>query len=164
MKYLFSFFFIANLSLLISCSGDKKNESNGITDSVKVEVSKVEETHHHDEQSDSIELDNGAKWKVKPEMLLFLRNMETDIKKFEENKNQKQLTDYKNISKSLQKNIDELTSNCTMEGKAHDELHKWLVPYIGLVDEFNNSKSVEEAEEHFKKIVTAFVTFNNYFE
>src|SRR5574343_1770582 len=164
MKHLFSFLFIANLSLLISCSGDKKNESNGITDSVKVEVSKVEETHHHDEQSDSIELDNGAKWKVKLEMLLFLRNMETDIKKFEENKNQKQLTDYKNIGKYMQKNIDLLTSNCTMEGKAHDELHKWLLPYIDMVDKLNKSKNNDEALQTFEEIKASYKLFNIYFE
>lgn len=164
MKNVVTFFLITNLFILSSCNGDQKNEKNEIADSVKVTTGMVEETHQHEEHSDSIELDNGAKWKVKPEMLLFLKNMEADVKKFEENKNHKQLTEYQNLGKSLQKNIDELTSNCTMEGKAHDELHKWLVPYIELVDEFNNSKSVEEAEGQFKKIATAFVAFNIYFE
>ena len=57
-------------------------------------------------------------------------------------------------------NLDLLTSNCTMKGQAHDELHKWLLPYLDLVTDFSKDKSAEQ----FAEIQNAFTTFNQYFE
>jgi hypothetical protein len=71
---------------------------------------------------------------------------------------------YKSLSEKLQSNIDLLTSNCTMKGKAHDELHKWLLPYIDLVKELSEAKDPTEAEKQFQNIQTSFNTFNQYFQ
>jgi hypothetical protein len=51
-----------------------------------------------------------------------------------------------------------------MEGKAHDELHKWLLPYIDLVDKLNKSKNSDEALRTFEEIKASYKTFNIYFE
>lgn len=51
-----------------------------------------------------------------------------------------------------------------MKGKAHDELHKWLLPYIDLVKEFSESKDETTLNEQFQKIQTSFTTFNQYFQ
>ena len=72
--------------------------------------------------------------------------------------------DYNSLSVKLQSNIDLLTSNCTMKGKAHDELHKWLLPYIDLVKELSESKDENETDKQFQKIENAFKTFNQYFK
>lgn len=47
-----------------------------------------------------------------------------------------------------------------MKGQAHDELHKWLLPYIELVDDFSKDKS----NENLAKIQESFTTFNQYFQ
>jgi hypothetical protein len=47
-----------------------------------------------------------------------------------------------------------------MKGQAHDELHKWLLPYIELADDFSKDRSVEQ----FAEIQHSFTTFNQYFE
>ena len=47
-----------------------------------------------------------------------------------------------------------------MKGEAHDELHKWLVPYIELVDAFSKEKSANQ----FIEIQHYFKTFNQYFQ
>lgn len=47
-----------------------------------------------------------------------------------------------------------------MKGEAHDELHKWLLPYIELVDHFSKDKS----NENLAKIQESFTTFNQYFQ
>ena len=39
-----------------------------------------------------------------------------------------------------------------MKGKAHDELHKWLLPYIDLVKELSEAKDETEAEKNNFKI------------
>ena len=47
-----------------------------------------------------------------------------------------------------------------MKVQAHDELHKWLVPYMELVD--NLEKEASEAQ--FKAIQNSYTTFNQYFQ
>jgi hypothetical protein len=96
-------------------------------------------------------------------MMVYIRDMESDINRFAETKHT-QLNDFTQLGLNLEKNIDLLTSSCTMEGKAHDELHKWLLPYIELVDGLNKSKSIDEASQTFQKIKSSYKTFNIYFE
>lgn len=144
-----------------SCNNSVK-EQNSETSQTQQSDAPKESAHQHSE-SDSIELNNGAKWKVVPDMLKHIRNMESDINRFAETKSS-DLKDYTQLGSSLQKNIDLLTSNCTMEGKAHDELHKWLVPYIDMVSNLNNSKNNDEALHNFEEIETSYKIFNTYFE
>lgn len=149
-------------SVFFACN-NKNNESsentNKVTDSVAVAEVKTE---HHSE-NEPIELDNGAKWKVVPEMMKFIKSMEGDVSRFSEISEPKH-NDYLKLSETLQKNIDLLTSNCTMEGKAHDELHKWLVPYIETVEKMKSSQNADEAKEHYIIIKQSFNTLNTYFE
>jgi hypothetical protein len=108
----------------------------------------------------TIELNNGEKWKVDANMITHIRNMENDVISFAKVEQK----DYKSLAEKLQSNIDLLTSNCTMKGKAHDELHKWLLPYIDLVKELSEAKDETEAEKQFQNIQTSFTTFNQYFQ
>jgi hypothetical protein len=131
---------------LFSCNTKSKEE--------KTTEIKMEEHQHSD--SEAIQLNEGKKWKVDDNMMLHIRNMEKDVMNFnsENNKN------YPLLANKLKSNIDLLTSNCTMKGEAHDELHKWLVPYIELVDEFSKEKS----KNQFIEIQESFKTFNQYFQ
>ena len=132
--------------LLFSCNTKSKEEK---TTEIKTEE------HQHSE-SETIQLNNGEKWKVDDNMMLHIRNMEKDIIHFDQEKS----TNYSLLADKLKTNIDTLTSNCTMKGQAHDELHKWLVPYIELVDSFSEEKSANQ----FTEIQNSFKTFNQYFQ
>ena len=110
--------------------------------------------------SNAIALNNGEKWKVDDKMLVHIRNMENDINSFENASN----SDYKELAKKLQSNLDLLTSNCTMQGQAHDELHKWLLPYIDLVNVFSETTNKQELQAQLKKIQASYLTFNQYFQ
>lgn len=135
----------------------------GNTTNVKSKVqtkSANHKEHLHDEESEAIELNNGEKWKVDSNMIIHIRNMETDINSFIKVEQK----DYKSLSEKLQSNIDLLTTNCTMKGKAHDELHKWLLPYIDMVKELSEAKDKTEASKQFENIQTSFTTFNQYFQ
>jgi hypothetical protein len=140
--------------LLFGCGNSTNEKSNNQT-----EVAEHNE-HHHDDESEAIELNNGEKWQVDANMINHIRNMENDINSFA-NVEQK---DFKSLAEKLQSNIDLLTSNCTMKGKAHDELHKWLLPYIDLVKELSEAKDETEASKHFENIQISFTTFNQYFQ
>jgi len=139
---------------LFSCSNAANEKSNEQTQSV------IQQENHHNDESEAIELNNGEKWKVDANMITHIHNMENDIISFTEIKQK----NYKSLSEKLQSNIDLLTSNCTMKGKAHDELHKWLLPYIDLVKELSEAKDETEAEKQFQNIQTSFNTFNQYFQ
>lgn len=146
-------FLLATILILISCDNKKIEKETLVVSN---------ETHQHNE-GDSIELNNGSKWKVVPEMMAHIRNMELDINRFVEAKHT-ELKDFRQLGASLQKNIDFLTSNCTMDGKAHDELHKWLLPYIEMVDKLNKSKNNDEALHTFEEIKASNKLFNIYFK
>ena len=99
------------------------------------------ETTSHDY---GIELDNGQKWKVNPEMMPPIQASIQAIKAFEG----QELNSYKELAKILGDNNQTLISSCTMTGKSHDELHKWLHPYIGMVDKLANAKNQKVAASH----------------
>lgn len=140
--------------LLYSCGNSTNEKSNNQTEVAE------QNNHHHDDESEAIELNNGQKWKVDANMITHIRNMENDINHFA-NVEQK---DFKSLAEKLQTNIDLLTSNCTMTGQAHDELHKWLLPYMDLVDELSVAEDKIEAEKQFQNIQSSFKTFNHYFQ
>ena len=139
---------------LFSCGNTSKEKPKEQTETV------THKEHQHDEESEIIELNNGEKWKVDANMLTHIRNMENDVVSFAKVEQK----DYKSLGEKLQSNIDLLTSNCTMKGKAHDELHKWLLPYIDMVKELSEAKDETEAEKQFHNIQISFTTFNQYFQ
>lgn len=139
---------------LFSCSNTSNEKSKQQTETV------THEEHQHNAEIQTIELNNGEKWKVDANMITHIRNMENDVISFAKVEQK----DYKSLSEKLQSNIDLLTSNCTMKGKAHDELHKWLLPYIDLVNELSEAKDETEAEKQFQNIQTSFTAFNQYFQ
>ena len=65
--------------------------------------------------------------------------MESDVKSFSETKHN-DFKEFHQHAENLQKNINLLTSNCTMSGEAHDELHKWLIPYMELVNKLSEAE------------------------
>ena len=140
--------------LLYSCGNSSNEKLNNQT-----EVAQHND-HHHDDESEAIELNNGEKWQVNANMITHIRNMENDVISFAKVEQK----DYKVLSEKLQASIDLLTSNCTMTGQAHDELHKWLLPYMDLVEELSEAINEAEALQQFENIQTSFTTFNQYFQ
>lgn len=139
---------------LFSCSNTSNKKSKQQTETV------THEEHQHNYEMQTIVLNNGEKWKIDSNMIVHIRNMENEVvacAKVEKK-------DYKSLAEKLQSTIDLLTSNCTMKGKAHDELHKWLLPYIDLVKELSEAKDDTKAAKQFKNIQTSFTTFNQYFQ
>lgn len=145
---------IAASMLLFSCNNATNENSRKATETT------TQKTHDHDHESEAIVLNNGQKWKVDENMMIHIQNMKNDISKL----NTEDEKSYAELAKKLGKNIELLTSDCTMEGQAHDELHKWLLPFIDLSEAFSASKAKEEYAIELAKIKTSFETFNTYFE
>ena len=145
---------------LLACNTTTK-EKVETDEVVEQEVIVTEEIHEHGEEA--IVLDGDKKWVVVPKMMGFIRIMETGVEEFSlyENPTSK---DYQELAILIDKNIRELTSNCTMEGQAHDELHKWLLPFIELSTAFDEATEIEEQQVIYLDFQSAYKTFNIYFK
>ena len=119
-----------------------------------------EKTHEPSHDSATIELNEGEKWSLPDTMRHYLRAMEADIVNFDASDS----AAFDKLASSLDANLDGLTSNCTMKGKGHDELHKWLVPYMNLVEKMTESDNEADSKSIFTEMESSFKTFNTYFE
>ena len=108
----------------------------------------------------NIELVNNEKWEVNKEMMVHIKDMESNI----EAVSNQSSPNYEELGSKLDENIGLLTSNCTMTGKAHDELHKWLLPFIDLVKDLNAADSKEDQKQSFEAIKESMNEFNTYFK
>jgi len=136
---------LAITSILVACTSNEAAPKKAI----------VENAHPHD-----LNLNEGEKWKVVPEMLKSIRTMEFEVNNFKGTTS----SEFKNYGKRMSELINDLTSSCTMEGEAHDELHKWLIPFIELNDALIKSDSIEQSSELVVKQKKEIKRFNTYFE
>ncbi|MCC6702648.1 MAG: hypothetical protein IT221_14045 [Fluviicola sp.] len=120
----------------------------------------IEQAVEHVENSHDLKLDGENKWLVDPEMMVAIRKMETEINNFEGDL----MDEFKNHAETISELIGDLTSNCTMKGEAHDELHKWLLPFIDLNDELIKSNSNDKSSELVTKQKEEIKLFNTYFK
>lgn len=129
---------------------------------------KIEETtedvthkeHHHAEEVQAIGLNDGEKWKVNDEMMPFIHSIEKHINAFATAEQK----DYQLLAEELKNEINLLASSCTMTGESHEELHKWLLPFMEQVNELLVIESEDEAAMKFAEIQTSLTLFNQYFQ
>ncbi len=148
-------------SIMYSCNNHSEDEAS-LTQDTTQQASTKEDEHHHEEH-EPITLNNGAKWKVDENMMTYIRKMETQTGQLA-GKKEISLPELQSFADSLQVNLDALTTSCTMTGQAHDELHKWLVPFIDMASHLQKATAQEEARKSFDEIEESFHTFNTYFE
>lgn len=51
-----------------------------------------------------------------------------------------------------------------MEGKAHDELHKWLMPFLGVTAEYSKATEPLVQQAKLQEIQESLRVFHVYFE
>jgi hypothetical protein len=135
-----------------SCTSKEEKTKN-----LEQDLEHNEQTSHAEDSS--IELNNGNKWLINAEMKLPLVLLEKDLANFKGEK----LAEYLILADAIQKNLNLLVSSCTMDGKAHDELHKWLIPLILVVKDFKESKNLDDAKLKLDEINKSLKLFNTYF-
>jgi hypothetical protein len=117
-------------------------------------------TKEHVPSQHGIELNEGNKWKVDEQMMVYLRTMEKAVVTYTGDN----ADSFDTLAIFLQEQTNELTSNCTMEGKPHDELHKWLLPYMELVASMQGAKEETQQREILLQLNASFTELNTYFE
>ncbi len=121
--------------------------------------SETQAVHQDDEDAAPIELNNGEKWLVNEEMKPFvLKNSELVNAYIRNNQ-----TDYKALALQLKEQNNKLIKSCTMDGRSHEELHKWLLPHLELVKELENLPDENEAKEIVMKLQKSNEMYHKYF-
>ena len=133
--------------LAFSCGSEQK-------DLEKQQQELVEQKPH------GLELNNGKKWKVDEGMLLSYNLIVKDVHEFKPTN----LDDYHTLSDKLYTHLKSLINSCTMTGVAHEELHKWLHPFIDDVKALEDVKTEQEGKQLLDKIKHELVVFNAFFE
>lgn len=135
--------------------------------SEKKTVSETEENHtetqaehHHNESSDALELNGGEKWIVNEEMKPFVSEQEALLNAYV----QSNQSDNKALAEQLQAQNQLLIKSCTMTGKSHDELHKWLHPYMALLADLGQATTKEDADKLVSEVSTSFETYHAHFQ
>lgn len=149
-------FFLAISSLLLfSCNNTSERQTEQ-----KQEAKTGEQEHNHNESSEMIELNMGQKWLVNNEMKPFVTNGEQLVALYIKNNK----TDYKFLANQLKEENSQLIKSCTMKGKSHDELHKWLHPHLELVKSLENETDPAIAAKTILEIQNSYKTYHSYFE
>lgn len=112
-----------------------------------------------EKSNDQIELNDGKKWKAPSSMVAYVDKMQKDL----DSASTVQQRDYAALTTQLDADIQQLIGNCTMTGKSHDELHKWLLPYMEVVKGISNTDA-KQADEAFEKARSSVKEFYLYFE
>lgn len=130
------------------------------TDSDQVIEETVAEAVEEDHAIEELESDNGNKWKVNEEMKPYVIDAEKLLAEF----SSEEIEDYIQLGKDLHDQNNALIQSCTMDGKSHDELHKWLHPHLELTAELGKIESKEQAADLVNKLRSSFEVYHNFFE
>lgn len=121
---------------------------------------KTEEHHHYNQNSNALELDNGERWIVNSEMKPHLSEAEELLNHYIASES----SDYETLAAELKEKNTALIKSCTMQGKSHDELHKWLHPHIVLLEGLSQTNSEEEASQLITELETSFAVYHDFFQ
>ena len=119
--------------------------------------------HEHvliDGASQELSLNNGDKWLVNEEMRPFVKNGSDLIIDFDKAANK----DAKVLATKLTEQNEQIVKSCTMTGKGHEELHKWLLPHMELVKSLGNSTDSVETANLIGQLQQSYSLYNQYFK
>lgn len=143
--------FLMAAGILSACNQGPKPENTGHTET-------TETTSEH--QSSGLALNNGAKWKVNPEMLPHI----TQSRQIFSDYLSRSGTDHKALAAELSLHTDSLIASCTMQGADHDALHQWLHPHMELIEALSKAGSEAEVKSSMDKLQASFEQFERFFE
>lgn len=152
--------FILALSsfVLLSCNNTTEKSTLKKEENPKEETVKQEDPKD-DDKSETVELNNGAKWVVNEEMKPYVMKGEEMVNDYV----QTNRTDYKKLAADLKTENDKLIKSCTMNGKSHDELHKWLEPHLKLTKHLEKADDAAEAKTLVMDLQSSYNNYHQYF-
>lgn len=89
-----------------------------------------------------------------------IRKLEQDVRTLETSAEK----DHAALAKKIDGHTSQLISSCTMDGKAHDVLHDWLMPFLRLNKEYAAAPDAATQSVKFKEIKKSLAAFHEHFE
>ena len=112
------------------------------------------------EVSTDVELNNGEKWQANPETLAGIANLQSHISNFNQTESSDSLV---SLSATLETEFKLIFKNCTMTGAAHDQLHNYLLPMLGMMKKLK-TPPLENQQKELMKMEKYLLRFGTYFE
>lgn len=150
---------LAAAALLVWGCGNSSENTAATENPESQAVEQTKESEESEENENVIELNQGEKWLVNEEMKPFIMKGEELVNNYI----QQQQTDHNGLAQQLKDQNDQLIKSCTMEGKSHDELHKWLHPHLDLVKKLSKETDAVKAAETVTALQVSYSQYHQYF-
>lgn len=160
MKKVKTILILAGFSFFACNSTTQQDKSTDVQGEHSSEMNHQEE--HNTTESARLKLDNGKKWLLDEPTRIHASNMEQLVST--DGSLNADMKYYSTLAGALKENIAKLTSDCSMTGESHEQLHVWLIPYIEKVKTFSMQKNPEGAANELKEIRASLEEFRTYFE
>lgn len=118
---------------------------------------KSKKSSEHQSTDSELHLNNGSKWMANLDTEIGIQNMQRIIESFSDGASEK---DYAALKDALQLEFKMIFDKCTMEGAAHDQLHNYLYPFMGLFKALEK----ENSEQALTNISAHLEVYFKYFE
>jgi hypothetical protein len=129
--------------LFMSCNSNKKEVID--TSSIKIE---------------GVSLDNTKLWQANLETTEGIKKMQSIMHSFSE---EDDVTAYASLKDELEVEFTNIFQKCTMKGEAHNQLHNYLKPMIGIFEGLESS-DLKTCKTNFKTMENHLAGYTNYFE
>ena len=92
--------------------------------------------------------------------MVHMQSLEQDVKAFEASAEK----DHAALASKIDEHTKQVIAACTMEGKAHDALHEWLMPFVQINKEYAAATDDAAKSAKLKAIKDSLVAFHERFE
>ena len=92
--------------------------------------------------------------------MVHMRNLEQDVKMLDASEEK----DHAALAAKIDGHAKQVIAACTMEGKAHDALHEWLMPFLQLNKEYAEATDDAAKSAKFKAIQDSLAAFHERFD
>src|SRR5690625_2251445 len=120
----------------------------------------IENHDDHAHEKEPLELNIGENRVVKEDMKPCVRRGHELVHGFIAERR----SDYHELAEQWTEQNNQWSQSCTIEGKSHDELQKWLRPHLELVQELKNENDAAEADKIVLEIQQSYLEYQDYFD
>lgn len=163
-----SFLFFAAILFFIapqSCNQSGKNQDQTQSEIHEHEPSDSQAEHHEHESmaSDSLVLNNGAKWKADAPTNKNAGLLIATGDQFAKKSN-RTLEDYHAFGNDINAGINKMINECTMEGAPDQALHMWFLPVLKQTSTLKNATDTIGLNNLTSEMIHRLHIYSNYFE
>jgi hypothetical protein len=155
MKYVYKIILNTIILLLIIACGNNTSEkqSNTLPKDTVIENS-------IDKDDINVQLNGKNKWVANPETTSGIKKMQYLMSTLSDKESTKA---YASLKEELQTEFTNIFNKCTMKGEAHNQLHNYLKPMIGIFEGLE-STDLNVCKTNFNLMHTHLDKYKNYFE